>query len=352
MSKRPSRSPAAPLVFLSAVGLAACAGAPEAPGVSAAHEDDSPLGQTESALVPSDPVSKAITDSCTTSSVNGLSVQLVAEIQCLRPGTLSPIAGLPNTTLGSAVFPYLQKPAADGLRKVLSARAAPMTINSALRSLAQQYILYRWYRTGRCGISLAASPGRSNHEQGLAVDVEDNAGWRSAFLGNGFRWQGAADPVHYELASGGVNIGGLSVLAFQRLWNRNNPTDRIAEDSAYGPATEQRLARSPVGGFPVGAVCPDAGAGDAGKPPMDGGSDGGLPEPPAGPTPEEPDGPEPDPGAVPGPPTDPGVKTADLAPSSESGCSSGGGAAPSLSSLGLAGLAALAVLRRRRRPEG
>ena len=48
-----------------------------------------------------------------------------------------------------------------------------MSINSAFRTVAQQYLLYAWYKQGRCGIGLAATPGNSNHEQGLAVDIED-----------------------------------------------------------------------------------------------------------------------------------------------------------------------------------
>jgi hypothetical protein len=48
-------------------------------------------------------------------------------------------------------------------------------------------------------------------------------------------------------------VSGLSVLAFQRLWNRNNPKDRLAEDGAYGPQTEARLARAPSAGFAIGA---------------------------------------------------------------------------------------------------
>ena len=47
----------------------------------------------------------------------------------------------------------------------------------------------------------------------------------------------------------------VNVEAFQRLWNRNNPDDRIEEDGLYGPATADRIARSPSGGFAIGARC-------------------------------------------------------------------------------------------------
>jgi len=71
-----------------------------------------------------------------------------------------------------------------------------------------------------------------------------------------YRWLGASDPVHFDYVGGGtINMKGTSVLAFQRLWNRNNPNDRIAEDGQYGPTTENRLSRSPVGGFATGPTC-------------------------------------------------------------------------------------------------
>ncbi|MBX3191261.1 MAG: D-alanyl-D-alanine carboxypeptidase family protein [Labilithrix sp.] len=250
-----------------AFGALACSGESPEPAPPDHHEhDDGPVGSTSAALVATDPVSAAVTQSCSTTSVKGLATQLVEEIQCLRPNTFARIDKTPGLALGAAVFPYLQTNAATALVQAQKARNVTMTINSALRTLPQQYLLHRWYQTGRCGIGLAASPGRSNHESAVAIDINDNAAWRSALQGKSFRWLGASDPVHYDFVGGGtVDLRGLSVRAFQRLWNRNHPTDRIAEDGDYGPATAARLAQSPVGGFVKGADCSksDAGA-DAG----------------------------------------------------------------------------------------
>lgn len=214
-------------------------------------------------LIASDPVSAAVTQSCSTTSVKGLSQQLVDEIDCLKPGTLTSIANINGVSLGSAVFPYLQSPAASALGKAVAARGTTMTINSALRTLPQQYLLYEWYVQGRCGIGLAAYPGNSNHESGLAVDIDDHTGWSSYMTARGWKWFGSADPVHFDYVAGGIDMRALSVLAFQKLWNENNPNDTIAEDGSYGPDTEKRLTKSPVGGFPKGATCkqptPDAG---------------------------------------------------------------------------------------------
>lgn len=232
---------------------------------------DEPIGTIESALEAADPVSAAVTQSCTTASVKGLATQLMDEIQCMKPGAMKRIDGVAGLSLGDAVFPYLQAPAADALVAAQRARGVTMTINSGLRTLPQQYLLYRWYQARRCGIGLAAKPGTSNHESAIAVDIDDNAGWRPAMTENGFRWLGASDPVHFDYVGGGtIDMKGLSILAFQQLWNRNNPDDAIAEDGEYGPATEARVAKSPVGGFPIGADCskpePPPDAGDATEP--------------------------------------------------------------------------------------
>jgi MYXO-CTERM domain-containing protein len=235
-------------------------------------EAEPTVGQTALALTDTDPVSAAVDASCTTTSVKGLSTQLVAEIQCMRPGSMTSIEGAPGLALGAAVFPFLQTPAADALLAAQKARGTTMSINSALRTLPQQYLLYSWYKAGRCGISLAATPGNSNHEGAVAVDIEDSTGWRASMLAAGFRWLGASDPVHYDyVGKDAIDLGGLSVTAFQRLWNRNHPEDPIGEDGSYGPATAARVARAPVGGFPHGA---EGCAADAGPPPA---PDAGLP---------------------------------------------------------------------------
>ncbi len=265
-------------VLVAAALAGACA--PDASDPEGAVHTREPTATVTSALSPGDPVSQAVTSECSTASVAGLSRQLVDEIQCLRPGTMASIESAPGLSLGSAVFPALQAPAATALLEAQKARGVTMTINSALRTLPQQYLLYRWYQTGRCNISLAASPGKSNHESGLAVDIDDSAGWRTAMTNAGFKWLGASDPVHYDFAGAGVvDMSGLSVQAFQRLWNRNHPEDRIDEDGKYGTATEERLAKSPVGGFARGAEC--SAEPDAGSPPVDAGKDAAPTELPA-----------------------------------------------------------------------
>jgi hypothetical protein len=281
------RRPLFVLALASITSIGAAGSACSAPSGGAPDAPDAPehLGTSRAALTATDPVSAAVTAGCSTVSVKGLATQLVDEIQCLQPGSMKSIEGLPGLVLGEAVFPFLQTPAADALARAQTARGTSMRINSALRTLPQQYLLYRWYQTGKCGISLAAAPGKSNHETAVAVDIEDTQGWRSAMTGASFRWLGASDPVHFDYTgAGALDLRGVSVTAFQRLWNRNHPEDPIDEDGAYGGETEKRLARAPVGGFPRGAAGCAADAGIIVVPPLP------APDPEAVPDAQEPSG--------------------------------------------------------------
>jgi hypothetical protein len=229
----------------------------------AAEPDHHDLGSEEGfgpdkgeALDPSAPLSSALAQSCTTMVVKELATQLVQEINCMKPGSMRRIDEAAGLSLGSAVFPYLQTPAAKALVAAQKVRNVTMSINSGLRTLPQQYLLRKWFEARRCGIGLAAPPGKSNHESGIAVDINDNAAWRSAMKSKKYKWLGVTDPVHFDyVGAGTVDMKGLSVKAFQRLWNRNNPHDKIPEDGRYGTTTEKRLLKSPVGGFARGAIC-------------------------------------------------------------------------------------------------
>jgi hypothetical protein len=202
-------------------------------------------------------VADAAATSCGTVSVKGLSQQIIEESNCISPGAYAPLTLTANASAGSAVFLNIQKPARDKLLAVMKANPnRTMSINSMLRTAAQQYLLYNWYQTGRCGISLAAKPGLSNHETGLAIDIQEYSSWRTTLEANGFRWLGSSDPWHFDyVGAGSVDNRGLDVLAFQKLWNRNNPNDKIAEDGTWGPGTESRMRKSPANGFAIGATC-------------------------------------------------------------------------------------------------
>lgn len=205
-------------------------------------------------------VAQAAVDSCTTASVDGLSRQIIAQARCIRPNAFVPLPSRPNLVIASQVFPYLELSARDRLLKALDAKPKQkMTINSALRTVAQQYLVWRWSATKRCGVPLATPPGESNHEIGTALDIAEAGTWRPALEAQQFKWLGASDRVHFDYKGPGASGNGTDVLAFQKLWNRNHPTDKLNEDGRYSPAVEQRLKQSPPDGFELGPSC--------GKPP-------------------------------------------------------------------------------------
>ena len=193
---------------------------------------------------------------CSTAGARGVSLQMLAEVECLRPGALARIDNIPGVTLGAGALPRLNKGAASRLRT--AAAAGALSLSSATRSTAQQFILYYWYTHQRCTnvVSLAAQPGRSNHESGVAVDVPSYSAAKARLTSNGFVWHGSSDPVHFDYTgSGAVDIRSLMVKSFQRLWNRNNSGDKITEDGVWGPNTSARMDRSPAAGFARGATC-------------------------------------------------------------------------------------------------
>jgi uncharacterized protein (TIGR03382 family) len=192
---------------------------------------------------------------CSTSVVLGLSRQISDEIGCEHPDGLTRFDATGNIILtSSSVLPYLAADAKAHLQSVAASRA--VQINSAFRTIAQQYLLVRWHAEGRCGITATAAVGNSNHESGRAIDVSNYSSLISAMRAKGWAHDVSGDPVHFDhLAS--PDIRGQDVLAFQKLWNRNNPDDHIAEDADYGPQTEARLKKSPATGFPIGATCVD-----------------------------------------------------------------------------------------------
>jgi MYXO-CTERM domain-containing protein len=186
---------------------------------------------------------------CSTAGVEGLSRQLVETQICRFPGVFVNAAPHPGINLSSSrVFSLAQASARDALWA--AARTTPLTVNSMFRTLADQYVLHH---SGACG--LAATPGGSNHETGIAVDLQNwsaalramgNAGCRHPYPGR--------DDVHFDCP--GSDRRADSVRTFQRLWNVNNAGDPIDEDGAYGPMTAARVARSPAGGFARNGCAP------------------------------------------------------------------------------------------------
>lgn len=187
---------------------------------------------------------------CSTAIAAGLTSQLVAELNSMGI-SFAPLDDTTRFICNSPCVPALQTAARDSLASATASVGDFITLNSAYRSSAQQYLLYSWWLSGLCGIPAADIPGTSRHEGGLAVDTNFYSFWSSTLSSYGWVWAGSADVYHFRYAGSGATEGveAQSLLAFQRLWNRNNPSDQISEDGAYGPNTAARLAAAPCSGW-------------------------------------------------------------------------------------------------------
>lgn len=180
-----------------------------------------------------------------TAVVNALSQQLIYQINLLIPNALVSFDDL-DVKLGDAAYPFVPPEAKEGLRKAISERGKQMVVNSAYRTLAQQLLLFNWrHRNG----NPVAKPGKSNHQSGLALDIVDRPGWLPFLTKYG--WHPLAnDPPHVDYKGAGArDLRQATIKAFQVLWNKNNPGDKLTEDGNYGPATERCLNQTPGTGF-------------------------------------------------------------------------------------------------------
>lgn len=188
--------------------------------------------------------------SCSTERVKSLSLQVIDEMNLLIPGgVLVNIDDLDVSGNDATVNFFMQPKAKEALRRAIRRRGVTLRLNSCFRTVVQQHILFSWQ--GSVCVSIAATPGKSNHEDGLAIDTPDFDAWIPALEAEGWEWFGFGDEVHFTYVGGGVkdDVGDIGVKAFQILWNKHNPSDQIETDGGYGPETAARLDRSPVDGF-------------------------------------------------------------------------------------------------------
>jgi hypothetical protein len=186
---------------------------------------------------------------CCTGQAQGLSIQVLARL--LDKGHLVRINHPLIDCKGTQNNPYLQPAAYADLVRAVEFRDRKMIINSCLRTVMQQYMLYEQKLRGLCGIKAASRPGQSNHQSGLSIDIEDTIGWRASLRRYNWHWIGQFDPMHYDHKSmQAKQLGRLQILEFQKLWNENcEPDERLTEDGVWGAKTAYAVANSPCEGF-------------------------------------------------------------------------------------------------------
>lgn len=167
----------------------------------------------------------------------------------------------------NACKPFLQKKAAEALQAVAAAdlkdaKGKPLgklMVNSAFRSVTQQYLLHGWYKAGKCRITEAAMPGNSRHERLMGVDIDIDIGTKNQaiFKENGWiRYLGEPNVAHFDYKYV-TPIPAESLRAFQKLWNQHaGPADRIPQSElediyvyGSGSKTDKAFANAPCDGW-------------------------------------------------------------------------------------------------------
>jgi N-acetylmuramoyl-L-alanine amidase len=180
-----------------------------------------------------------------TLGIAGISNQLCH--QAVEMGFLESIASDRVTCdKDSLVHLYLHPEAAAALHQV--SQSHQMIVSSCYRTLAQQYILKRNLT------SLVASVGRSDHGSGKSIDLTNWQELTDFLPKRGFsQTYGNRDAVHWDYSDVPDNRS-ETVIAFQRLWNRNNP-GKLDEDGIVGSGVLFALSNTPVNGF-IDSSCP------------------------------------------------------------------------------------------------
>jgi peptidoglycan hydrolase-like protein with peptidoglycan-binding domain len=195
-----------------------------------------------------------------TGRVSGLNRQIIGQMNTLANGILINFESLPGIEgTGASLNLYLQAGAKESLRAALREGTAKqpglkMTINSAYRTVAQQHILYQVFQRDPKLIPLASKPGNSNHENGLAIDVNNYNAWKPYLTAHGWHWLGGNDPVHFSEPSGRDDVNKLGIAAFQSLWNQYHPNEPMTVDGNFGAQTAAKMESAPIGGFGAARV--------------------------------------------------------------------------------------------------
>lgn len=174
---------------------------------------------------------------CSTAGLRNLNDQIVALLlPAVNDGTnknLVTCADIPRLKVaGNSTIALLQPAARTALELAISAKGQELRLIHAYRTIAQQFVLRQWKLSGKCEITSARKPGSSDHERGIAIDVDDFETWKATLESHNWKWAGLGDRGHFSFIGTPTSERVLTegVRAFQRLWNQHHPKDRIAED--------------------------------------------------------------------------------------------------------------------------
>src|SRR5262249_31341343 len=103
---------------------------------------------------------------------------LLATVNTAEETNLVSCADIPLLhAVGNSTIPLLQPAARLALQHAIEQKNRDMNLVHAYRTVAHQFVLREWKKHGRCGIRAARKPGTSDHERGLAIDINDHEVW-------------------------------------------------------------------------------------------------------------------------------------------------------------------------------
>jgi hypothetical protein len=253
------------------------------------------------------PAGATLSQVCATDLARGLSNLILTEFENIAQVNLIDISSS-SVDCRRCEHALLQKPAADDLQDavdIAKPTSMPIHINSAWRSVADQYVLKR--PCANPNNNAVARLGQSQHMSGNAVDVQNpgvylkdacnklftdatatgnepptaqevldkiHPAWAGPLTASHFAWLGlngtdqksiCSDPPHFTNTTVSTDYRAINIQAFQNLWNKYRPCNPIPEgelevvaDTATSggevsedsiPETISRLGQTPASGF-------------------------------------------------------------------------------------------------------
>ncbi len=183
--------------------------------------------------------------------VRGLDRQVIWQFNQMSPGLLVSIDEL-NINKGDGLLPFCQAAVRDALANFLKNYGKPITINNAYRSVIVQTVF--WNNKNLAG-GMVAQPGKSDHQNGASIDIEEWPQIKDLLIKNGWEWTyGMKDSMHFDWRKGIEFIKDDTIKAFQALWNAANPGgQQLLVDGGMGDLatskTFQCINNSPAEGF-------------------------------------------------------------------------------------------------------
>ena len=183
--------------------------------------------------------------------VRGLDRQIIWQFNQMNPGLLASIEDL-NINKGDGLLPFCQLAVKNALARFLKDYGKPLTVNNAYRSVVAQTVFWN----NRHSVStLVGPPGRSDHQNGASIDIDEWPQVRDLLIRYGWKWTyGRQDPMHFDWTQGIQFIKDDTIKAFQALWNLANPNgEKLTVDGIIGDLDTSKTFRfinySPAEGF-------------------------------------------------------------------------------------------------------